>query len=156
MRHARKCPLNTKQKYYYPHIPFHKKPQAFGDRIGGNHVLWRHIQVLYNIDRQSPLRLAPTRTYKYIHLPLFSNMRVCLATRVFSHSVSAGMRNIINQYDTFVRLLKHISMTMIRIYVGLRTEVGAVVTCRRLYGHDVISYHIRYKTPSITSVASNC
>jgi len=54
------------------------------------------------LDKNQKPRLAPKLNKIHMNLPPFSPMRVCLATQIFSHSVSSGMMIIIslNQMKT--------------------------------------------------------
>lgn len=52
---------------------------------------WSHIEDFYKIDSQQIPRMAPRLIKKCVTLPPFSPMRVCLAARVFSHSVNVGI-----------------------------------------------------------------
>lgn len=59
-------------------------------KVGGHDLTWRHLEDFFNQDKRSVIRMAPKLTERHIHLPPFTNMRVKLATQVFSHSVAAG------------------------------------------------------------------
>lgn len=59
-------------------------------KIEGTEVSWRHLEAFYVEDKRSTIRMAPKLTEKHLNLPPFMNMRVKLATQLFSHSVAAG------------------------------------------------------------------
>lgn len=56
---------------------------------------WKDIVDFYNIDSVNSPRLASKLKKIHICLPPFSPMRVCLATQVLSHSVSAGILTLV-------------------------------------------------------------
>ena len=53
-----------------------------------------HVENFYAIDSSLPIRMAAKVTAKHIELPPFSNMWVCLAVQVLSHSVADDMSTI--------------------------------------------------------------
>ena len=59
-------------------------------------VSWSFIEEMYNIDKSKMLRLCPKLTPDHIWPPKFGGkMKVKLATQVFSHSVSSGIKSYI-------------------------------------------------------------
>ncbi|XP_041918310.1 uncharacterized protein LOC121682290 isoform X1 [Alosa sapidissima] len=67
--------------------------------IQGNEVSWKYLQDFYIKDRKGVIRLAPKLTASHIYLPPSSNIRVNLATQIFSHSVAAGMQTMVLQHQ---------------------------------------------------------
>ena len=70
-------------------------------QIEGKHAQWKHFEMFYDIDSQNSIRMAPKITKKHVSLPPFTNMRVRLATQVFSHTVAAG-RQLLFKKNVFV------------------------------------------------------
>ena len=67
---------------------------CFHHKVGEQTVAWHHLEDFYNIDSRSVIRMAPKLTRRHFDLPPFTNMRVKLATQVFSHSVAAGKKAV--------------------------------------------------------------
>ena len=63
-----------------------------GFSVNGHSVKWDHIVEFHARDSSKPVRLAPKVTLKHVKLPPFSNLRVCLATQILSHSVATGIK----------------------------------------------------------------
>lgn len=59
-------------------------------QIGPKKIEWGHFDRFYRLDKQNAVRMAPKITERHVTLPPFMNMRVRLATQVFSHTVAAG------------------------------------------------------------------
>ncbi|KAG5274203.1 hypothetical protein AALO_G00133450 [Alosa alosa] len=67
-----------------------------GLKIQDKNISWSHLETFYENDKKNTVRLAPKLTEKHIILPPFMNMRVRLATQVFSHTVAAGMKTMVD------------------------------------------------------------
>lgn len=57
---------------------------------------WNHISQFFEQDIVKVYRLAPRLKAKHVNLPPFSQMKVKLASQVFSHSVAAGIETYIS------------------------------------------------------------
>ena len=66
-----------------------------GFKVGDKVAEWRHIDTLYKLDSQFPIRMVPRLTKQHINLPMFSHLRVRLATQVLSHSVAAAISTLV-------------------------------------------------------------
>jgi len=73
--------------------------------IGDKQVKWYWIQRFWKLDCRRVSRMAPKLTKFHFYLKDFSNMKVKLATQVFSQSVFAGMFTMIK-----LRILKEDAM----------------------------------------------
>ena len=69
--------------------------------INDQTVSFKHLQRLYELDKQSSLRLCPKLTDGHFNLKPFKKMKVSLATQVLSHSVSSALKTYVrfNQID---------------------------------------------------------
>ena len=63
--------------------------------INGNIASFKHIRQMYDLEKNCTLRLCPKLTDGHFDLKPFKKMKVCLATQVFSHSVSTAMRTYV-------------------------------------------------------------
>ena len=61
-------------------------------KIDGCVASWEHVDKFYQLDKASPVRLAPRLTDRHIEVSNVLKMRVCLAAQVLSHSLAAGLR----------------------------------------------------------------
>jgi hypothetical protein len=62
-----------------------------GFLVSGERVCWEHIEKFYKEDCKLPIRCAPKLSDKHFMLPVFSSMRVRLATQILSSSVAKGI-----------------------------------------------------------------
>ena len=57
---------------------------------------WEHIRTLYEYDCKSSTRMTPRLTDQYVsELRFTTKMKVKLATQILSHSVSAGLNQLV-------------------------------------------------------------
>lgn len=56
---------------------------------------WEHVRDLYLLDKDAAAR-ATKLTEKHVFPDSFDKMSVCLATQVFSHTVSAAMKTAVS------------------------------------------------------------
>lgn len=64
--------------------------------VDGHSVSWKHIELLWNLEKCNPTRLCPKLTAGHVYVGPFSKMKVKLATQIFSHSVSSAMHTLIS------------------------------------------------------------
>lgn len=57
---------------------------------------WKHVAALYQVDKQSALRLCPKLTDNHIFLPFGKKMKVSYAAQVLSRSAAAAMKTYIS------------------------------------------------------------
>lgn len=69
--------------------------------INDQTVSFKHLQQLFELDKQSSLRLCPKLTDGHFNLKPFKKMKVSLATQLLSHSVSSALKTYVrfNQID---------------------------------------------------------
>ena len=60
--------------------------------IEGSVASWKHIDLFYQQDKVSPIRLAPRLTDRHVEVNNVQKMRVSLAAQVLIHSVAAGLK----------------------------------------------------------------
>ena len=65
--------------------------------LNGHRISWKHIESVYNIDKQNVISMkrVPKLTAKHIDLPPFSKMKVKRAAQTLSHTMYAGIMSYI-------------------------------------------------------------